>query len=130
MTNTLDWTKPIQTRDGRKARVWDEPLSDGRRVVVVTHEGGEEVPGVRLSNGVREGWSDGDEGGRYDIINAPEPEYWLVMRPINGPQTMGVPPMCLVGVYTYEDFARDKAGPDGYIAKLILVAPEKENDDG
>ena len=25
MINPLDWTKPIQTRDGRKARVWDKP---------------------------------------------------------------------------------------------------------
>jgi len=123
MTDALDWTKPIQTRDGRKARVWDEPLSDGRRVVVVTSNGTEDIaqylPHGELACG-------GDMLECLDIINAPEPERWLVFHEAMG----GV---WITGEIDSEADARKQAESltkQAYIAKLIPVAPEKENDDG
>lgn len=117
----IDWRKPIQTRDGRKARVWDEPLRDGRRIVVV--EGHDRIEGFCARG------PDGTAGCLLtkhddDIINVPEPERWLVFR-----QYLG-------GIWIEwegrsEADARGKAADftaQVYIAKLIPVEPEKESD--
>lgn len=76
MENKLDWTKPIQTRDGYKARlIWTGDLGTGftvehKRIVAVSSlTCGEFVvvfgeDGKSLSN------------ENKDIINVPEKQYW------------------------------------------------------
>ena len=128
MTNPLDWTKPIQTRDGCKARVWDEPMSDGRRVVVVGDEG-------QILHGYPPDGKYHETLKGLDIINAPEPERWgwflighlgeVVHASGDTVDSEQLATECA------RIFNRSRGGTlRPYIAKLIPVEPEKENDDG
>ena len=74
---TFDPTKPVQTRDGRKARIVSDRLSGGAHkfIAIITHE-----------NGCENGYTY-DEGGYYyclsnpcglDLVNVPEKrEMWV-----------------------------------------------------
>ncbi|MDE2105110.1 MAG: hypothetical protein KGL39_48170 [Patescibacteria group bacterium] len=67
---TLDLTKPMQTRDGRKARLLASDLkSQFQLVFVITDKDGNEHVGERYADGR---YSSGYDRP-HDIINVPEP---------------------------------------------------------
>jgi hypothetical protein len=84
----IDWTKPVQTRDGRKVRVLctDAPGSQYPVIGLIEGDGDPEtwtIGGVYAANGAT---------SNLDIINAPEPAVtltrWVNVYPDN---TVGLP---------------------------------------
>lgn len=71
----VDWTKPIQTRDGRKARVICTDAKKSRSVIVLVENssGGEHVHDYE-DNGSH--YSVNSEAHVLDVINVPEKRTW------------------------------------------------------
>lgn len=70
MNKPLDLNKPVQTRDGRKAKIIykDHKTSgDHKLICLVTEEDGDEYIGTRKIDG-----SYFDKESRHDLINTPE----------------------------------------------------------
>ncbi len=64
----IDWTKPIQTKDGRKARLLGTLAGNGRRIIAISNsDTNEELYEVLFADGSQDGgW------GKDNIINVPE----------------------------------------------------------
>ena len=78
----VDWTRPVQTRDGRKARVLCTNKVGGQPVVVLVEVCSEET--IQTVN--IDGSFHNNEGARsnYDIMNIPEKrtlEGWFNIKP-------------------------------------------------
>ncbi len=71
---TFDPTKPVQTRDGRKARIICVDAAGKRPIaaLITCIDTGEEDPEVFFSDGRYCGHDDGES--RIDLINVPEEE--------------------------------------------------------
>lgn len=68
----VDWTKPIETRDGRKARYICEIISDGySRVALISDCLGNETPETYMENGQ---YKRLDPDSDMNIINSPPPK--------------------------------------------------------
>lgn len=66
---SVDWTKPIQTRDGRKARyICEIKAPPYSRLVILDDESNTESPEPYRENG---GYMKGGEESILDIINSP-----------------------------------------------------------
>ena len=74
---TFDPTKPVQTRDGRKARIVSDKVSRGgyKYIAIISEESGDEWSGTFISDGSY--YASGDACHR-DLINVPEKrEMWV-----------------------------------------------------
>lgn len=78
----IDWNKPIQLADGRKARVLcqDAKISYGSKVVLVTYADGSESVQTFRDDGTR-----GIDDHVLTVINVPEPKFriwnqWVVLH--------------------------------------------------
>jgi hypothetical protein len=68
---TIDITKPVQTKDGRKARIIcaDMKFSTYQLVALISSEHGEEHAEYYTKEGAY--WGDGEESSK-DLVNVPE----------------------------------------------------------
>jgi hypothetical protein len=83
MEKKFDPTKPVQTRDGRKARIVATGLNciQGSIVAVVTHQDGGEYAGHFFDDGR---YILGEEGD-LDLVNVPEKRgFWVNFYPGQG----------------------------------------------
>lgn len=81
----IDLTKPVQTRDGRKARVICTDMEGGseRIVALITNRSGGEHPLSYFKNG---SYYNDDDSNNTDLINTPE-ELWVNVYPDGEAQT-------------------------------------------
>ncbi len=71
---TFDKTKPVQTRDGRPARIICTDQKGNAPIVALIYQdkdGGYEVPGEYDSGGLFQGFS-GDDSSDFDLVAVPE----------------------------------------------------------
>lgn len=111
---TVDWTKPIQTRDGRKARVLATDLGDDNYpiVVAVTDGSDHEYSATRTLDGRISIKSEFDDS---DVINVTEEItfYLNVYRYTDG--------SVAAAVHTTEQLAKRKASFTDIIAEAYPV---------
>lgn len=77
---TFDITKPVQTRDGRPARILDPDWNGSRLLVAITNHMGTSMQSDFVIYYNKDGTHRSHESYKHlDLINAPEPlvEQWL-----------------------------------------------------
>lgn len=82
---TIDWSKPVQTRDGRKVRIlcMNAKTIDNRPVCVLYDNDGSECAALYTREGKIPGFS-----SDMDLVNVPEERWVNLYHPLrDGPQT-------------------------------------------
>ena len=78
MKMTFDSTLPVQTRDGRKARIICTDMKGEGPILALLDSGPYEIAKVYLEDGKLEG--SGTDPCSYDLINIPEKRWALIWK--------------------------------------------------